>query len=248
MAAMNNVLNTLAVLEAVGRTQPVGVSALARELSLPKSTVQRSLETLHAAGWLHQGNAGAWSLTLKAAIVGQHAGNEAGVRDAAQPAMAALREQTGESIRLWLRDGSRAVLVQSLESAHAVRAITPIGVSLPAHASSAGKAMLAALPAGEFEAVAAGPLEALTPRTITDPAELRHALDRVRDVGYAVTDSETHPDVHGVAAAVLGPDGRPVAALGIVVPAQRSTTETIAHFGALVRDAAAAVTAHIRDQ
>ena len=248
MAAMNNVLNALEVLEAVGRAQPIGVSGLARELGLPKSTVQRSLETLGAAGWIRQSGNGAWSLTLKPAVVGQQAGNEWGVRDAAQPVMTALRESTGESIRLWLRDGSRAVLVQSMESTKAVRAITPVGVSLPAHASSAGKAILAALLDDEREAIVAGPLEALTAHTITDPAKLRRALDQTRKLGYAVTDSEAHLDVSGVAAAILSPDGRPIAALGIVVPAQRSSTKTIAAFGALVRDAAATVSDRLRDQ
>jgi DNA-binding IclR family transcriptional regulator len=245
---MNNVLIALDVLEAVGREQPIGVSNLARELDLPKSTVQRSLETLRTAGWIRQSSNGAWSLTLKPAVVGQRAGNEWGVRDAAQPVMTALREDTGESIRLWLRDGSRAVLVQSLESTKAVRAITPVGVSLPAHASSAGKAMLAALPAEERDAILGAPLESLTSQTITDPAKLRRALEQVRKVGYAVSSSEAHADVHGVAAAILAPDGRPAAALGIVVPAQRSTAKTVAQFGGLVRDAAAVVSARLRQQ
>lgn len=248
MAAMNNVLIALDVLEAVGREQPIGVSNLARELNLPKSTVQRSLETLRTAGWIRQTSTGAWSLTLKPAIVGQHAGNEWGVRDAAQPVMTSLREDTGESIRLWLREGSRAVLVQSMESTKAVRAITPVGVSLPAHASSAGKAMLAALPDDERDAIIRGPLEALTTYTVTDPVKLRRMLDQVRKLGYAVSSSEAHLDVHGVAAAILAPDGRPVAALGIVVPAQRSTSKTVTHFGGLVRDAAAVVSARLREQ
>lgn len=245
MAAMNNVLIALDVLEAVGREQPIGVSNLARQLGLPKSTVQRSLETLRTAGWIRQTANGAWSLTLKPAVVGQQAGNEWGVRDAAQPVMTALHDETGESIRLWLRDGSRAVLLQSMESTKAVRAITTVGVSLPVHASSAGKAMLAAMPPEECDAIVNGPLEALTDKTITEAAKLRRAVDQVRKMGYAVSNSEAQPDVHGVAAAILGPDNRPVGALGIVVPAQRATAKTAAEFGALVRDAAAAVSARL---
>jgi len=244
---MNNVLTVLDVLEAVSVQQPVGVSELARSTGLPKSTVQRSLETLLAAGWLQRGASGAWSLTLKPAIVGQRAGNEWSLRDAAQPVMVGLRHETGETVRLWLRDGNDAVLIETIESAKAVRAIVPIGSRIALHASSAGKAILAAVSDEELNRYLAGDLHAYTERTIVKPAQLRKALDEVRARGYAQSNSEANADVGGVAAPILSPDKRPVAAIGVVLPMHRLSTDLAVQFGTLVEQAAAQVTAAIND-
>jgi len=242
VTAMLNVLTVLDVLEAVSTRQPVGVSELARSMELPKSTVQRSLETLRVAGWLRQG-AGGWSLSLKPAVIGQRAGNEWSLRDAAQPVLNDLRHETGETVRLWLRDGNDAVLIETIESAKTVRAIAPVGSRIGLHASSAGKAILAALPDDELDRFLAGELRAYTDRTIVDPAQLRAALAKVRSRGYAQSNSEANADVGGVAAPILSPDKRPVAALGVVLPMHRLDATLAARFGTLVRTAAADVTA-----
>ena len=244
---MNNVLTVLDVLEAVSIQQPVGVSELARSMGLPKSTVQRSLETLRAAGWLQRSATGAWSLTLKPAAVGQRAGNEWSLRDAAQPVMVGLRHETGETVRLWLRDGNDAVLIETIESAKTVRAIAPVGSRVGLHASSAGKAILATLADDELDHFLAGELHAYTDRTIVEPTQLRRALEEVRTRGYAQSNSEANIDVGGVAAPILSPDKRPIAAIGVVLPMHRLSSDLAAHFGELVERAAAQVTAAIGD-
>ena len=120
------------------------MSDLARTLDLPKTTVQRGLETLGSAGWLRQSERGSWSLTMKVAVVGHRAGNEHGIRDLALSHMTRLRQDTGESVRLWVPDGDSVVLVETLESSQSVRAVTVVGSTVAMHASSAGKAILAA--------------------------------------------------------------------------------------------------------
>ena len=242
---MNNVLTVLDVLEAVSIQQPVGVSELARSMGLPKSTVQRSLETLSAAGWLQRGASGAWSLTLKPAVIGHRAGNEWSLREAAQPVMSGLRHETGETVRLWLRDGRDAVLIESIESAKTVRAITPIGSRVGLHASSAGKAILAAMADDELDRFLTGDLHAYTDRTIVEPTKLRRTLAQVRTRGYAQSNSEANIDVGGVAAPILSPDKRPIAAIGVVLPMHRLGADLAAQFGDLVQRAAAHVTATI---
>lgn len=242
MTAMNNVLTVLEVLEAVSTQQPVGVSELARSMGLPKSTVQRSLETLRVAGWLQQGAAGAWSLSLKPAVIGQRAGNEWSLRDAARTFLSVLRHATEETVRLWLRDGADVVLIETLESAKTVRAITPVGSRVGLHASSAGKAILAAMSDTELDHFLAGPLHAYTNRTIVKPARLRAAVEEIRSRGYAQSNSEASVDVGGVAAPIIGPDRRPIAAIGVVLPMHRLDADLAARFGKLVRDAAAKVT------
>src|SRR5690606_31812677 len=59
--------------------------------------------------------------------------------DAARPALEALRDDTGESVQLYVRDRDRRVCVVSLESPHGLRTIVPLGAALPLGIGSAGR-------------------------------------------------------------------------------------------------------------
>jgi IclR family acetate operon transcriptional repressor len=246
VAAMNNVVRALAVCEAVSVHQPVGVRELAREIDMPKSTVQRALDTLHAAGWLVRSEGGRWSLSLRCALIGGRAGDAAALRDLARPAMERLRGITDESVRLWAPDVDRIVLLESMDSRQAVRSVLQPGeTTLPLHATAAGKAILARLPAHEVDALLAQPLTAFTPQTITDPTLLREQLRGIRRKGYAETYHEAWKDVGGVAAAILDPSGRPVAAIALALPMHRLTAQLTRRYGKAVAAAAEALSSEL---
>ena len=100
--AMQSVLRSLLVLEAVAEHQPVRVGELTPLLGLPKSTVQRSLETLAEAGWLRQvdGDLTRWALTSRARSVVLRSAGEDDLREAALPSMQQLRDAAGVSIAI----------------------------------------------------------------------------------------------------------------------------------------------------
>ncbi|MEV0819632.1 IclR family transcriptional regulator [Nonomuraea rubra] len=228
---MQNVINALRVLEEVADRQPIGVGELARGLGLPKSTVQRSLRTLHEAGWIRPagGEVTRWQVTSKALQVARR--TELGLRDAAVPVMEELRQATGETIHLMVPEGDAVVLIERLETDKPLRIVLPLGIRLPLHASANGKAVLAHLdrPFGE--------LPGYTATTITDPRALRAELDAVLRRGYADNRGEWRADIAAVAAAVLGPAG-PIASLSVSTPASRMTEELRAEYGKLVTRAA----------
>jgi IclR family acetate operon transcriptional repressor len=123
----------------------------------------------------------------------------------------------------------------SVESAQPVRYVgPPAGTTLPLHASAAGKAILAALPDAEVDALLAGPLDARTPDTIVEVDALREQLTEVQLRGYAVTRHEAHRDVGGVAAAIVDAAGQPIGALSVSLPMHRLTDELVEQYGALV--------------
>ena len=103
-----------------------------------------------------------------------------------------------------------------------------VGTRWPAHATSTGKVLLAALADSDLEALLASPLPALTPRTITDPAALRRELRRVRERGYATGIEELEPGFMAVAVPVHARDGQVVAAVGIGGPRVRLDPERLA--------------------
>ncbi|GLW05955.1 IclR family transcriptional regulator [Microtetraspora sp. NBRC 13810] len=236
---MQNVVNALRVLEEVAALQPVGVGELARRVGLPKSTVQRSLRTLHDAGWIRPagGEVTRWLLTTKALHVGRRATGELSLRDTARPVMEDLRRRTGETIHLTVPETDAVVLVERLETDKPLRIVLPLGIRLPLHASANGKAVLALLPGEVVDRVLAAGPAGFTGTTLVDPARIRAELAEVRERGYADNRGEWRSDIAAVAAAVPGPDG-PVAGLSVSTPASRMPDDLRPEYGALVREAA----------
>jgi DNA-binding IclR family transcriptional regulator len=236
---MANVLTVLRVLEGVSDHQPIGVSELSRALGIPKTTVQRSLDTLRAGGWLIRAEDGVWTLSLRCAVVGRRAGQRGAVRELARPMMLELSRATSEAVRLWMPQAYNVVLVENVDSTHPVRLVHPSTFSgmTPLHASAAGKSILAALPSAEVDVLLSPPLAALTEATVTDGEELRAQFSSIRKRGYAEAHNETAADVGDIAAAIIAA-GRPIAAIAINVPNHRLTKPLTAHYGRLLVDAA----------
>ncbi|MCX2734258.1 IclR family transcriptional regulator [Saccharopolyspora sp. NFXS83] len=242
---MRTVLSAFRVLEEVAHAQPAGVGELARRLRMPKSTVQRALRTLWTAGWICPDGADVtrWVLTTRAFQVGQHAVADLGVRDAATAVMHELRRETGETSHLMVREGDHAVLIERIETEHPIRAVLPLGSTVPLHGSSNGKAMLAGMPRESARRIVGEDLARYTDNTIVDWAEFSAELDRVAELGYAANFAEWRADIAAVAAAVFDDAGEPIAGLSISAPADRITPDLRERYGALVVEAAARVSA-----
>ncbi|GAA3746805.1 DNA-binding IclR family transcriptional regulator [Spinactinospora alkalitolerans] len=234
---MRSVITALHVLDAVAERQPIGVSDLARAMDIPKSSVQRALRALESAGWIRsvapeQGSG--WVLTTKAGDLAQHIAGDLGVREAALPVMAELRDRTGEEVHLTIREDQEVVVIERVESTHPVRIHWPAGTRSPCHASANGKAILAHLRPADLAVALPGPLPGFTESTITAPEKLRAELAAVRARGYAVARSELRADIASVAAPILSPSGTPIAALSVFLPMHRLDDDT-APLGELVR-------------
>jgi IclR family acetate operon transcriptional repressor len=225
--AMQSSLTTLRVLEIVGEHQPVAVAEVAKLIARPKSTAQRALLTLHEGGWIRPSGADRtrWTLTARIVEVAGKVGNETGLRDAAGPVLAWLRDQTRESVSLCVLDGDATVSVDFLEGRHTIRFMGPVGVRLPLHAGGSGKVILALLSEAEQTRALAGRLRRYTSQTVTSRRELESELSEIRERGYAVSHGEVSLEAAGVAAAVRAPDGRPIASVALLLPAVRARTD-----------------------
>jgi len=237
---MESVRLALSVLESIAAAGPIGVSALARKLREPKTTVHRSLATLHEAGWIRSvehGRQRLWTLSPKLVSLGQRAGHPR-LRDAALPVMEALRNKTRETIHLMVPQDRVVVLIERLDSPQPLRIVRPLGGRSALHVASNGKAVLAHLSATQQADYLARPLKPSTPHTITDPEALRAELERIRKLGYAVSLGELDEGVRAVAAPILGVDAAPIGSISISCPAQRLPDDRIQRYGAWVRVAA----------
>jgi IclR family acetate operon transcriptional repressor len=243
---MSSVLTALHVLEAVSERQPIGVTEVARGLGVPKSSAQRALVALKAAGWIRpegERSPTRWVLTPRAFAIGSRAGGDLRLTTLARPVMSELRAQTRETINLMVPDGADVVLIERLDSPQLVRSSYPLGMRAPMNACSNGKAVLSAMSAERLEELLAQDLPARTPATVTDADRLRRELAETCEHGYATNHEELSADISAVAAAILDMHAQPVAAVSISVPTQRMTDELWDRHGRLVADAARKVSA-----
>ena len=241
--AMQSVLRSLQVLEAVAEHQPVRVGELTPLLGLPKSTVQRSLETLAEAGWLRQvdGDLTRWALTSRARSVVLRSGGEDDLREAALPPMQQLRDAAGETAHLFVPTGSyRVVAIERVDSRRNVRTIIPLGTVFPMVASSAGIAMLARGPDEQVEAAIAEAARAPDAPSSEDLEKAREQAAAVHVKGYSCRMGWDR-DVMGIGAAIMNHLGEVAAGVSIAIPLSRFQYSGEAEWGKEVVEAAAAI-------
>src|SRR5215813_6387433 len=241
--AMQSVLRSLQVLEAVAEYQPVRVGELTPLLGLPKSTIQRSLETLAEAGWLHQvdGDLTRWALTPRARSVVLRSGGEEDLRESALRPMQQLRDAAGETAHLFVPAGSyRVVAIERVDSRRNVRTIIPLGTIFPMVASSAGIAMLAHGPDEQVEAAVAEAALATDAPTSEDLEKAREQVAAVHVKGYS-SRMGWDRDVMGIGAAIMNDRGEAAAGVSIAIPLSRFQYSGEAEWGKEVVEAAAAI-------
>jgi len=217
----------------------LGVSELAARLGLAKPTVHGLLQTLQAHGFVEQDGAtdkyqlGAGLLQLGYSYLDL---NE--LRFRSIPYADRLATRTGCAVRLGVMHGSAVVIIHHLFRPDSSFQIPEVGLQLPLHATSFGKAILAFLPATVLEDLAVEPLPRLTKRTQT-LSSLRGELDQVRTEGLATERDEAVLGESSVASPVFDHRGKVVGAIGVVGDSERIFPRSLAQgLAAAVKEAA----------
>jgi DNA-binding IclR family transcriptional regulator len=136
------VLDKAAAILAALEQSPLSLAGLVDATRISRPTAHRLAVALEGHGLVRRDAQGRFALGLRLVALGTAAaGSALPLREAARPALEALRDQTGESVQLYVRDGDRRICVESLESPHGLRTIVPVGVSLPLDRGSAGRVL-----------------------------------------------------------------------------------------------------------
>lgn len=239
-AGLTNVRQAIEILMHLGKSRtPQHVRALADHLSTSKSTVQRILASLEVTQMVRYDKESE-SYQLGPGIIALHADYTAG-QDALQEVhdlMEGLRQRTGETVMLSIMYGVERLVILRVESHHSLRYVRPVGGNYPLHNGATGKALLAALPDGELDALLPRlPMTAHGPNSIRDRDELRHQINEVRERGYAISREESVAGVAGLAVAVHVP-GMGLAGLGVYGPVQRFSDADVKRYIPALLDAA----------
>jgi DNA-binding IclR family transcriptional regulator len=120
---------------------PQTLPELVTTVGLPRATTYRLAAALEVHGLVRRDGDGRFGLGPRLVALGRAAARTLPLADVARPALAALRDSTGESAQLYVRDGDVRVCVESLESAHELRTIVAVGARLPLDRGSAGKVL-----------------------------------------------------------------------------------------------------------
>jgi IclR family transcriptional regulator, acetate operon repressor len=247
---VRSVLSALRILEEVSRRQPIGVSELARVLGLPKTSVHRSLRTLHQAGWVRPAGTETrrWGLTTKPLTVGLTGATESGLRELAVAEMAKIRDATGETVHLGVPDEGELVIIARLDGTHSLRTFLPLGARAPLHATASGRALLAAMPDAVVEDILGRGLARYTSRTLAERDDVWRAVLEARERGYATNAAEWRSDIGAIGTSIVSAGGHPVAAFAVSMPYSRFQELDHARIAGLTIEAARRVQQALREQ
>jgi DNA-binding IclR family transcriptional regulator len=223
LSRVQSIERAFAVLNAL-TDGPVGVTEVAERVDLPKSTAARMLASLAREGAVEQVPGGTrYRLGPRIETLATGLATTRGVIAVGRPHLAELAAALGEATGLSIPDGDEVHYVDQVDSPTP----NPVGIRdwtgsrVPMHAVSSGLVFLAHRPAASIDRSLAGPLVALTDRTVTDPSEIRERLRVVALAGYAWVHDEFAMGISSVAAGIADATGEIVAAVHVHGPSYR---------------------------
>jgi IclR family acetate operon transcriptional repressor len=243
--SVRSVQNALRILELLSHHQPIGVSELARQLDLAKSSTFRSLRTLQEAGWARPSSSDdrRWELTTKVFMIGLAASTEGSLREQAIAEMTNLRDKFGETVHLGVPDEQDLVIIARMDGTNSLRTFLELGTRAPLHASAGGRAILSAFPDPQVDRILDRGIQAYTERTTMSREAVWTEIRLARERGYAVNEAEWRADIAAVGSPIVSPAGQVLGSVSISMPIQRYQDTDLAQAGALTVEACRRISA-----
>ncbi|MGE3813468.1 MAG: IclR family transcriptional regulator [Candidatus Nanopelagicales bacterium] len=200
--------------------EELSTTEIAAAVDVHRTVAHRLLVTLERRDLVDRSRTGRYRLS--AGVLRLGAGVRDNLREVSLPFLAELNEATDETVHLAVLRGADVQFLESIESSRQLRVVSRVGRSMPAHATSVGKAILAALSADDLHSVlAATALEPVGPATVTDLGALQRELTAIRRRGYAVSKQESEAGVGSVGVSVVDRRGHVRAAISVAAPLSR---------------------------
>jgi IclR family acetate operon transcriptional repressor len=221
-ALVQSVDRAITVLELIAKQGRAGITEIAAELGVHKSTASRLVSVLESRGLVEQlGERGKYALGFGLARLASAATGRLDLTKLSQPVCEELAARLGETVNVAvLHDGAAINISQGFGSS-AVAVQNWVGQRTPLHATSSGRVLLAHAAGPVRVDVLRGPLPSYTPHTVTDPAKLAAELEQVRRNGFAMCFEQLETGLHAVAVPVCDPRGEVIAAISASGPSYR---------------------------
>jgi DNA-binding IclR family transcriptional regulator len=207
-----------AIQEALLELDTAGVTELARELDLSKTTVHKHLKSLESAGYVHNLD-GEYRLTLQFLEFGGRLRDRNSIFRFGRPKAEELARQTDELVWLAAREGNRSSFLFRTSNRYHLQNVIPLGEQPYLHQNASGRAMLAELSDDEIEAfIEETELPRAMEKTITDPDELWTEIEQIREDGFAVGHGERFQGIQAIATAITDAQEETLGSIIIVSP------------------------------
>lgn len=224
---VQSVDRALTILELLARGGEAGVTEIAAELDVHKSTAFRLVATLESHRLVEQTeDRGKYRLGVG---VLRLAGATSARLDVVQEARSVCRQlaaDTGETVNIAVLSESSALYLDQVAGSSALQPHNWVGQHIPLHATSNGKVLLSGLDQPALDALL-GKLSTYTPLTITKKGKLRDELARVREQGYALAVDELEVGLTAAAAPIRNAHGDVVASMSVSGPTFRLSEDRI---------------------
>jgi len=215
----------------------ITLGALSEALALNKTTVFNLAESLVVLGFLDRtSQPKGYRLGLRCLELGRHVVKSLPILEISQPFLRELCRETRETVNLAVPYLHEGIIIEALQSQHAVRATAYAGARTHYHSSACGKAMLAYFPEEQrrFIYQSTG-LPRMTENTICDAKVLEKDLAAVRKNGFATDRQENETGAYCIGMPIFGPFDQIVGAISVSGVIHRMTPESVAEIVALLR-------------
>jgi IclR family transcriptional regulator, KDG regulon repressor len=224
---VKSVLRTFTLLECIAQNPHMGISELARETGIAKSTVFRFLQTLKDLGYIQPlaGDEG-FLLTIKLFQLGSHALEYQDLLKLAQPFMERLSDLTHETVHLAVRDEAKIIYIAKIDSRFSLQMRSAIGRTAPLHCTGIGKVLSAWEPVDRLDRIMKDyDWTPYTEKTLTNRTIFLEEMERIREAGYA-EDREEHEDrIYCIAVPIRNHTGSVIAGISVSQPRFRIDEE-----------------------
>ena len=223
---------------------PLGVSRIARSLSLSKAVVHRILQSLASRSLVQPLPGGtAYVLGPAAASLAARAWSQHDVRSVASPVLRRLRDQTRETTTLSVLVGNQRIYLDQFESPQEIKMVVEIGPRFPLHSGASSRAILAFLPRPYVDEAVR---QLLLIQPDLDVEAYLAELEETRNRGWATSRNERQTGAASIAAPFYDSAGNVLGSVSASGPVFRYTGEADQEQARLVLEAAHEITARLR--
>jgi DNA-binding IclR family transcriptional regulator len=220
-SSVQSVDRAINILEALARSGDAGVTEVAAELGVHKSTAFRLVSTLEAHGLVEQtSERGKYRLGVGLLRLAGATTARLDIVQEARPICKTLAARTGETVNIAVLSDRSALYLDQVAGPSSLQSHNWVGQHIPLHATSNGKVLLSGLDRARLDEVLDG-MPAYTESTITKKSSLRRELDEVREHGYAAARDELEIGLTAVAAPIRNAHGDVIASLSVSGPSFR---------------------------
>ncbi len=227
MSSNQSIKRAFSILKTVAAyDQGVGVTEIANQIELHKSTVSRMLATLEEVGAVERlDNGDGFRIGNEIVALAGQVSPTRQLITIARPFLHQLSEATGETINLCIPEGDLARYIEQIDSRYNLQIKDWVGKRIPLHACCDGKLFLAYRSKTYIDQYLAQPLQRFSPNTITNPDKLRSHLNEIQTQGHAWTHGEYEAEIMGISTPIWGSDDEIVASLCVGGPSFRFPTD-----------------------